>query len=292
MKNYLWIILSTLIIFGCSNNNDLSDAYGNFEADEIVVSAELNGKIIDFPFEEGDKIDKDAFICQIDTVQVYLQKQEVLTKMNALEVQEKIIFSQIKQAKLELTKIQRDVNRFEELVKNNAATQKQFDDLLTNKNIMNEKLMQANLSKEKVQQEKEALRINLLKINDQLSKSKVTSPIAGTILKKYYNNGEFITIGRPILSVADIDELILKAYISGDQLSKIKLGQEVQVLIDKENKEMKTYVGKISYISDKSEFTPKIIQTKTERISQVYAIKILVKNDGLLKIGMPAEVVF
>ncbi len=292
MKNYLWIILSTLIIFGCSNNNDLSDAYGNFEADEIVVSAELNGKIIDFPFEEGDKIDKDAFICQIDTVQVYLQKQEILTKMNALEVQEKIIFSQIKQAKLELTKIQRDVNRFEELVKNNAATQKQFDDLLTNKNIMNEKLMQANLSKEKVQQEKEALRINLLKINDQLSKSKVTSPIAGTILKKYYNNGEFITIGRPILSVADIDELILKAYISGDQLSKIKLGQEVQVLIDKENKEMKTYVGKISYISDKSEFTPKIIQTKTERISQVYAIKILVKNDGLLKIGMPAEVVF
>ncbi len=292
MKNYLWIILSTLIIFGCSNNNDLSDAYGNFEADEIVVSAELNGKIIDFPFEEGDKIDKDAFICQIDTVQVYLQKQEILTKMNALEVQEKIIFSQIKQAKLELTKIQRDVNRFEELVKNNAATQKQFDDLLTNKNIMNEKLMQANLSKEKVQQEKEALRINLLKINDQLSKSKVTSPIAGTILKKYYNNGEFITIGRPILSVADIDELILKAYISGDQLSKIKLGQEVQVLIDEENKEMKTYVGKISYISDKSEFTPKIIQTKTERISQVYAIKILVKNDGLLKIGMPAEVVF
>jgi len=291
MKRYFLLILIGLL-FGCSNNNKKADAYGNFEATEIVISSESNGKIVKLIPDEGDLLKKDDFICQTDSSQLHFSKEKLLSKISALDEAIKIIESQLKQVKIEKNNISKEVNRFQNLVSANAATDKQLDDLNFKRKLNLEKIKQMNLRKKQSEFERKSMLNELDILKDKIKKSTVLSPINGTILKKFVEENELVNYGKPLFSIANLDELDLLAYTSGDQLSQFKIGQEVTVKIDEPNNKMKSYKGIITNVSNKTEFTPKIIQTKDERISQVYAIKIKVKNDGSLKIGMPAEVVF
>ncbi len=291
MKRYLLFILIGLI-FGCTSNSRKADAYGNFEATEIVISSESNGKIIKLVADEGDELKKGQFVCQIDSLQLHLTKVKLSEKINAIDKSLEIIDSQIKQTEIEKNNIDKEIARFNNLVSANAATTKQLDDLNFKRKINLEKIKQINLKKSKAQFDKKTILEDVLILNDKIAKTTLLSPINGIILKKFTEENELVNYGKPLFSIANLNVLTLKAYTSGDQLSQIKIGQEVTVKIDEPNKKMKSFKGKIINVAKKAEFTPKIIQTKDERVSQVYAIKIKVKNDGSLKIGMPAEVDF
>jgi len=291
MKRYLLLVLIG-ILFGCSNNNKKADAYGNFEATEIVVSSELNGKIVKLIPDEGDLLKKGDFMCQTDSTELHFSKDKLVAKINAVEEAIKIINSQSKQAEIEKKNLEKEINRFQNLVSANAATDKQLDDLNFKRKLNLEKIKQMNLRKKQSEFEKKSMQNELDILKDKIKKSTILSPINGVILKKFVEENELANYGKPLFSIANLEELNLMAYTSGEQLSQMKIGQEVTVKIDKPNDKMKSYKGIITNVSNKSEFTPKIIQTKDERVSQVYAIKIKVKNDGFLKIGMPAEVEF
>lgn len=298
MKNLKYIFASIAIagFSSCGNNSDSYDATGAFEATEILVSAEVNGKIMTFTPQEGDRIEAGAIVGYIDTTQLYLKKMQLVAGLKSVDVRKPDIRKQIAALEQQIATARSEQQRMENLVKAKAGNQKQVDDIVNNIRFLQKQLdaQYSSLSKTSggADMEAEGIQFQVMQLDDQLQKSRLSNPITGTVLVKYAEAGEITTLGKPLYKIADTDLLYLRAYITADQLSKLKLGQKVTVKADYGKDEQRSYAGIITWISDKAEFTPKGIQTKDERANLVYAIKISVKNDGFIKIGQYGEVVF
>ena len=284
-------ILSVILIsFACGRDSEIYDASGSFEATEIIVSSEVGGKILEMNIEEGDSVKGGAVLGQIDTVQLWLKKRQILATVRALEARRPELRKQIAAIEEQISVQTREKERIERLLKAGAATGKQLDDVNASISILTKQLdaQRSSLANTSggLTEDASALMIQADQLDDQLKRSRITSPITGTILTKYAEAGEVTGAGKPLFKIADMDRMILKAYITSDILTQVKQGQSVKVYADFGEEGSREYEGKIVWVSDKAEFTPKTIQTKDERANLVYAVKIAVKNDGYLKIGM------
>jgi HlyD family secretion protein len=304
---HIAIISIVLLFAACSAKKDDADASGYFEADEVIVSAQQNGQLLSFIVKEGDTLRKGAVVGQIDVTGITLQKEQVKASITALgekttNVQPQLLLvrKQLAVQESQMKQLLHEKQRTENLVKADAATPKQLDDMNAQidqlQQQMNVTRQQLNVSATNVAtqnrtvlSEKTPLAKAMAQYDDQIRKGVIVNPASGTVLARYALEGEMAATGKALYKIANLDTLLLKAYITGEQLPQIKLGQSVQVMTDVANK---VYKGVIYQISDKSEFTPKSIQTKEERANLVYAIKIRVPNDGYLKIGMYATTKF
>ncbi|HZY80466.1 MAG TPA: efflux RND transporter periplasmic adaptor subunit [Cyclobacteriaceae bacterium] len=291
------IVLASLIILaGCRNSSSEFDATGNFEADEVIVSSEAAGKILKLDVEEGKDLEANQVVGLIDTTQLYLKKKQLEYSIKAVVAKSPNASIQLAALKEQIETTQREKKRVENLLKDDAATQKQLDDLNAQLLLFQRQFdaLQSNLSiqTQSIQSETLPLKAQLDQVQDQLNKSVIRNPFNGTVLLKYALKDEMASQGKALYKVADLSSLILRAYISGSQLSEVKLGQKVKIYIDAPEGEYKEYSGDVMWVSEKAEFTPKTIQTKEERANLVYAMKIRVKNDGFLKLGMYGEVKF
>ncbi len=282
----LLIILSTLI--SCNKENKKADGYGNFEATEVTISAEANGKILSFAVEEGAVLAPNTQVGLIDTTQLYFNKQQLISSKKTVFSKSKNVLSQnsVIQEQLKTTLIEQ--KRIQNMFAENAATQRQVDEINGKVNVLKEQIKSVGTQNAPITNEAQSIDVHIEKINDQIQKSNIINPIRGTVLAKYAEPNEVTAFGKPLYKIADISEMTLRVYVSETQLPQLKIAQKVNVKIDAD-KEMKSYEGTISWISPSAEFTPKVIQTKEERVNLVYAVKVTVKNDGGLKIGMPAE---
>ena len=293
-KYYLLFAATLLVLTSCGNGNGDYDASGTFEATEVIVSAEGNGKLLQFNVEEGMRLKAGKEVGYIDTLQLYLKKLQLLASGKAVAHKSMDINKQIAATREQISKAEYEKKRTENLLKENAATQKQIDDIDSQIAVL-QKQLEAQIStlqrgNASVTEESSAYEIQVAQLEDQLNKCRISSPINGTVLAKYAETGELAISGKPLFKVADIQNMFLRAYITADQLSQLKLGDKVKVFSDLGDDDRREYEGVITWISDKSEFTPKTIQTRDERANLVYAIKIAVKNDGYLKIGMYGEI--
>ena len=287
------IALVSILFASCGNNKKNYDASGNFEATEIIVSAQANGQIMKFNIDEGQSVEANKPAGYIDTIQLHLKKIQLQANLKAIDSRFYNVSKQIAATNQQIAKQKTELQRFENLVQSNAANQKQVDDInaqiiLLQKQLaaQTETLENSNRS---VSGESAALAAQIKQVEDLIGKSIIYSPITGTVLSKYAEQGEVTVQGKALFKVADINNMFLRAYITSDQIAQMKTGQQVKVFVDSGNKNMNEYQGTITWISDKAEFTPKTIQTRNERANQVYAVKIAVKNDGFLKIGMYGE---
>jgi len=287
MKKIITILILTSLI-SCNKDNNKADGYGNFEATEVTISAEANGKIDFLKLEEGDVLEPQMQIGLIDTTQLYFSKQQLIASKNTISSKSENVMSQkrVLQEQLKTTLIEK--NRIQNMYSENAATKRQVDEIDGKVKVIQEQIKSVGTQNAPIISDLKSVDVQIEKINDQIQKSKIINPIKGTVLSKYAEANEVTAFGKPIYKIADISEMTLRVYVSETQLSQIKMGQNVTVKIDSD-KEMKTYQGTISWIASSAEFTPKIVQTKEERVNLVYAVKVKVKNDGSLKIGMPAE---
>jgi HlyD family secretion protein len=286
----IWMAIS------CGHKKGNYDASGTFEATETLVSAQAAGQIKAFDLIEGQQLTANAELGYIDTIQLYLKKEQLLASMKAVDSRSYNVSLQIAAIKQQISKQETELKRFQNLLKSNAATQKQVDDIQALIDLLHRQLAAQTETltnnNSSISSEIKSLNIQVEQVEDLIRKSIISSPIDGTTLAKYAERGESVVQGRALFKVADIQNLFLRAYITADQLNKLKLNQTVKVYADFGKKEMQEYDGTITWISDKAEFTPRTILTKNERANLVYAVKIAVKNDGYLKIGMYGEVRF
>lgn len=293
---YTLIIALAALIASCSNGKDSFDATGSFEATEVVVSAEAAGKILNLNIEEGQIIEQDQEVGLIDSLQLYLQKMSMLANAEGVRIQRPDIKTQTAAILEQIETLEREKERTIKLIAANAANAKQLDDINAQIEVYQKQLsaQQSTLQKSSanIGAQSSALEIQVAQLEDRIEKCKITSPISGTVINKYAEAGELANAGKPLFKIANLQNIYLRAYITNDQLVQLKLNDKVKVSVDSGNGEMRHYDGTVSWISDKSEFTPKTIQTKNERANLVYAIKIAVENDGYLKIGMYGEVSF
>ncbi len=292
MKIRLLIILAAITFTGCRNNSGEADAYGNFEATEVVVSSETGGRIIKLNTEEGSSIARGDTIALVDTTLLHLQKAEINASMKSIRTRISSINAQNEILDQQIDNINVNIDRIKNMLKNDAATQKQLDDLTGQVAVIGKQIAANNTQKASVAAELTVAGSKMATLNEQISRSCVRSPLKGTVIEKYSEPGEMTGPGKPLVKISDLSLIKLKVYVSGAQLGSIKTGQKCTVRIDKGIKGYASYPGTISYISDKAEFTPKIIQTKEERVILVYAVKIDVANDGAMKSGMPGEALF
>lgn len=296
MKTLQFVItgLAIVLISGCGSGEGEFDASGVFEATEVIVSAEANGKILEFNANEGDTLLAGERLGYIDSLQLYLKKLQLTANQRSVQSRRPDIRTQIAATEQQITTAKREKQRVENLLKANAVNQKQLDDLNAQISLLEKQLaaLKSTLTttNQSLTEESSGLDIQIKQINDQLQKCQIINPIKGTLLVKYAETGEVTGTGKPLYKVADLENVFLRAYISTGQLTKLKLGETVKVFADYGEDEYKEYLGKVIWISSKAEFTPKSIQTKDERANLVYAVKIKVKNDGLLKIGMYGEI--
>ena len=292
MKKIQLFALALLIVTACKNKGSQSDAYGNFEAIETIVSSESAGKLLTMEVKQGSTVQAGDLIAQIDTVELNLRKQQTISQLAASETKKQTISAQINVLKEQKKNVQTTQQRIGKMFADQAATQQQLDDINGQANVIDKQISATNTQFQQIGSEMDVINRQLDLIDEQLRKCRINSPISGTVLETYLETGELATPGKPILKMADLTNLELKVYVSGAQLSSVKLGNEATILIDSGKDEMQSASGKITWISSESEFTPKIIQTKEERVKLMYAVKVIVPNDGTLKIGMPGEVVF
>ncbi len=292
LKNLTLIALIACAAVSCNSKSDKADAYGNFEAEETVISAEVNGKLLEFNLDEGNELKAGDKIGQIDTVQLYYQKRQLQSKKAAIEANFSSIVSQVAVIDEQITSLGKEKARVEKLLESKAATQKQLDDINGQLNVLNKQKNSVKSQNSALFAEIDAVNQNIAQLDDMLRRAQIINPVNGIVLEKYTEQFELVNPGKPLYKIADLSEIILRAYVSGAQLDDIKIGQIVKVEIDKDESENYSYEGKIAWIASESEFTPKVIQTKEERVNLVYAIKIRVVNDGKIKIGMPGEVRF
>ena len=288
----LLLISGLYLLASCQTDEDGADAYGNFEVDETVISAQAAGELLQFDLEEGAQIETGAHIGLIDTTTLHNQRMEVIANREAVLIQKTSVAAELKVLEIEQANLQREIDRVEKLVAADAATTKQLDDLQGNLSVLQTKQKALNSQFKVIDAQVAAVNSKLALIEDKFDKSTIINPVAGTVLTKLAQPHEMVGVGKPLYKLADLNKIYLKAYISEPQLSLIQLDQQVTVLIDKGEGE-ESFQGKISWIASEAEFTPKIIQTKQERVNLVFAIKIRVDNSlGMLKIGMPGEVYF
>lgn len=288
----LWIILAALLSLACGRDEE-PDAYGNFEAIDVIVSAETGGQLLEFTADEGDRLQSGSVVGQVDTVQLALQ-------LNALEAERIGARSQTGSAgaeagalaaQLETARI--DLGRIQRLHARKAATPQQLDEAETRVRILEERLRGARHQTTGAGQQIEAIDAQIARIRDRIERSRITSPVNGTVLATFAEAGEYVQPGQPLFRVASLDTLILRAWLGEPQLARVKLGGEVTVRVDQADEERRAFTGTVSWISSEAEFTPTPVQTRDERADLVYAIKVRVPNpEGVLKIGMPADVEF
>ena len=284
----LYTAIFSIILSSCNSNSELADGYGNFEATETIISAESNGKLLKFNVEEGKILKKDVVIGYVDTIQLVLKKEQLIASKNVISSKSKGVLSQIKVLKSQLKTATVSKKRTENLIAANAGTQKQLDDINGKIDVINNQIISVETQNAPIVNELKSIDVQVKQIEDQIQKSIINNPVNGTVLVKYAEPNEITSFGKPLYKIADLSTMQLRVYVSETQLANIKIGQGVIVKIDA-GETMKSYDGNIIWISSEAEFTPKIIQTKEERVNLVYAVKINVKNDGSLKIGMPAE---
>lgn len=296
MKQVILLNFVLLFLAACNRGDGDFDATGTFEATEILVSSEANGKIMELNIEEGDRLDAGALIGYVDSTQLYLKKMQLSAGLRSVDIRKPDIRKQIAALEQQIATARTEQQRMENLVKAKAGNQKQVDDIVNNIKYLQKQLdaQYSTLNKTTggADAEAEGILYQIMQLDDQLQKSRIVNPQAGTVLVKYAEPGEVTAAGKPLYKIADTDLLYLRAYITSDQLSTLKQGQTVRVFADYGENDRREYPGTITWISDKSEFTPKGIQTKDERANLVYAIKVAVKNDGYLKIGQYGETVF
>lgn len=295
MKTNLFLVIATaLILSACENGNGTYDASGVFEATEVIVSAKGTGELMQFDIQEGQQVEANKQVGYIDTTQLYLKKVQLLANMKAVESRHYNVSKQIASIQQQIVTQKTEQNRYENLVKSNAANQKQLDDVNAQIALLEKQLAAQTEtlenSNKSVTGESLGLEAQVAQIEDQIKKCIITSPINGTVLSKYAEQGELAAQGRTLFKVADIANMNLRVYITADQLTALKIGQQVKVYADQGKSDRKEYQGTIIWISDKAEFTPKTIQTRDERANLVYAVKVAVKNDGLIKKGMYGEI--
>jgi len=310
MNARIIIALAMIILTACNRNGNNFDATGTFEADEVIVSASANGKILSLNINEGSRIAKDSVVGLVDPTDLSLQKQQVQASIAALNEktsdatpQIKMLQDQLKVQQTQLDNLLHEKARIENLLKEDAATKKQLDDINfqieSAKKQMNVTQQQINVQRNNVAtqnrgilSESKPLQKRAQQLQEQLDRTNIRNPVDGTVITKYAEAGEITSSGKPLYKIADLSTLNLRAYVTGDQLPQIKLGQQVTVFVDSGAKNYRKLDGTITWVSDKAEFTPKTVQTKDERANLVYAMKVRVKNDGYLKMGMYGEVRF
>ena len=284
--------LTCITLLSCNRDNDRSDAYGNFEATEITISAQANGEIMQFNLGEGDFLKAGKFIGWIDTTALDLKRELLVAQIAAVKSRFPSLDAQVAVFEQQRINVMRDQERIGKMYEDGAATQKQLDDIAGQVDVIDKQIESVKAQKITIINEANAIQKQIAQVEDAVQKALIINPVNGVVLTKYVNEFEIAVPGKPLYKIAALDEMKLKVYISGDQLPSVKIGQEVEVLVDKNREENRKMSGTISWISESAEFTPKIIQTKEERVNLVYAMKVLVKNDGTLKIGMPGEVNF
>lgn len=295
-RNLLGLCSLLALFSACGNGAPKYDATGTFETTEVLVSAEASGRLLYFDIEEGMLLKAGEEVGVVDTVQLYLKKLQLEASLKSVEEQRPDILKQVAATKEQISAAQRERNRVANLLKVGAANQKQLDDAEDQLEVLRKQLVAQNStlsnSHQSLTWQSSSVGIQVAQVEDQLKKCYITSPITGTVLAKYAEAGELTAMGTPLFKVADTEQMYLRAYITSEQLSQVKLGQKVTVFSDYGTDEHKQYLGVVTWISDTSEFTPKTILTKNERANLVYAVKIAVHNDGLLKIGMYGGVEF
>ena len=288
MGGILWV--------ACGRGNEDFDASGIFESTEVVVSAEANGRIVALDVEEGDELEAGQQVGSVDSVQLYLKKVQLEASAQGIGSKRADIAKQVAATREQIAKAERERTRCRNLLARDAGTQKQLDDAEAQLAVL-KKQLEAQLStlertNQGVSDEQRAAEAQIMQLEDQLRKCRVVSPAAGTVLAKYAEAGEVTAAGKPLFKLADLRHVFLRAYVSGSQLSEVKVGQSVKVYADEGEDGRREYAGRGTWISGQAEFTPKTIQTRDERANLVYAVKIAVENDGLLKLGMYGEVKF
>ncbi|MXO24701.1 HlyD family efflux transporter periplasmic adaptor subunit [Apibacter sp. B3924] len=298
MRQLIIFTLGTfMFLLSCNRNKFEHDASGTFEATEVIVSSEANGKLESFQLTEGDQLAKGQYVGYVDSIQLYLKKRQLIATNKAIQVKRPDISVQVSSIKEQIAKAEFEKRRIQRLLADNAATQKQLDDANSQievlKKSLNAQVNSLSTSVNSLNEESNTNTVQVSQIEDQLKKCKIINPIQGTVLNKFVEEKEVVTQGKALYKIADTKNLFLRAYIVSEQLEKIKIGQKVKVFINISEDKQKSYPGTITWISDKAEFTPKTIQTQDERQNLVYAVKIAVTNtDGLIKIGMYGDVDF
>jgi HlyD family secretion protein len=286
------LALSSLLMLACKNKNDTSDAFGNFDVDETIISAETAGKLMFFSINEGDAVKPGQLIGAIDSTTLLLERKGIIANKALIKAQLTAINAEINVLGVQLGVVKKEFKRVLKLIEHDAATQKQLDDIDGNIAIIKSKIMAARAKKPAVSAQLEVINANIDKVDNRLKKCALINPIEGVVLSKLVETHELVAPGKPLYKVANANHIYLKAFVTGTQVSGLKLEQKVKIIVDNKKGEYRTLEGKINWISEEAEFTPKLIQTRQERVSLVYAIKIGFKNDGTIKIGMPGEVKF
>lgn len=294
-KQYI-VALSALLCMGCQEKKSEMDASGVFEVSEVIVSTKVSGEIIHLDLQEGEQVEPGKVLGTIDTTQLVLRRDALCATLSATDNRRLNEGRQLASLRQQIENVRKEQARFSQLVEAKAASQKQLDDINYNLQVLERQLSatqeQVGSTNRSLSSQSQSIIAQIKQIDDQLEDSRIQSPIRGTILAKYAEQGEFATTGKPLFKVADTEDMKLRAYISAPRLTTLTLGQEVKVYADLGENDSKEYTGKIVWISDEAEFTPKTIQTRNERSNLVYAIKIAVRNDGTIKRGMYGDVKF
>ena len=296
MKKLITMASAALLLAACGNSEKEYDATGTFEATETTVSAEQNGTLLTFAINEGDEIEAGSEVGLIDTTQTWLKLQQARATQEVYQSQKPDMEKQTSATRQQLAKAQAEQQRYKELVADGAAPSKMLDDATNQVQVLQRQLA-AQLSSlstntNALSKQMAATEVQIDQLRDQLRKCHIKAPIKGTVLEKYAERGEFVAVGKPLFKMADIEQVYIRAYVTSAQLQSIRTGQQVKVFADYGDGKKQEYDGTVSWISSRSEFTPKTILTDDERADLVYAVKVRVKNDGFIKIGMYGEVKF
>jgi len=292
MKKISYILLIIIGLNACSGNGDKSDAYGNFEATETIISAEATGKLLNFKVENGQQLKAGELVGQIDTVVLNLKLKRLIAAKTEITANTNDILAQINVLKEQKSVLEIEKKRVESLIADSAATTKQYDDIKGRIRVIDRQIESVKTKNSTILSKLNQLNVQIEEIEELIWRCKIYNPINGTVLQKYAEQFELVMPGKALYKIANLQQIELKVYVDGTQLPNIQIGDKAKVLIDKDAETNTEMEGIISWISPSAEFTPKIIQTKEERVKLVYAVKLVVKNDGSLKIGMPGEVVF
>lgn len=297
MKQLIPILFGVLVLTACDNKQDLSDAYGNFEATDITISSEANGKLLSFNVAEGQRLEKNQMIGLVDTTTLALQKQQVLATIGTLPKKLRNTLAEIEVVENQIVNLTRERDRIARLVEKKAATTQQLDDLNGKIDVLHKQISaiksQTSTANRSILAEKEPMLAQLALLDEQIRRAIIINPVNGTVLTKLAEPFEMVATGKPLYRIGKLDTMTLRFYVDAIQLQELKIGAPIEVLIDQGESEFRELNGIINWISDQSEFTPKTIQTKEDRVNLVYAVKAEVPNsDGLLKIGQPAEINF
>jgi len=292
MRKLIYVLFIAVGISSCSDNGEKADAYGNFETTETIISSEASGKLLNFDIKNGQQLKEWELIGQVDTVILCLKLKKLEAVKSEISTNTNDILAQINVLKEQKNVMTIEKKRIESLIADSAATGKQYDDIKGKIRVIDYQIESVKVKNNTVLSKLNQVNAQIEEMKELIWKCKIYNPVKGTVLQKYAEVHELMMPGKALYKIADMSQMELKVYVDGAQLSNVKIGQKAKVFIDKDEETNTELEGTVSWISPTAEFTPKIIQTKEERVKLVYAVKLLVKNDGILKIGMPGEVVF